>query len=164
MAADGAAFDVVLGLHVASALVALASVAATGAYAGMVGSAAGGKQIDARRAQAQRRFFRPGPNWPARVIFLVPVFGIALLAMDGGFTRVREAWLLASIGCWLAAAVVALLNLWPAEARIQRVLETSTDLGHPELARAARQASLSATIVDLLMVAAFVLMVIKPGA
>lgn len=170
MAADGAGFDVVLGLHVASGLVAMASVAATGAYAGMVAGTAGGKAgaggrpVDARRAQAQRRFFRPGPNWPARVIFLVPVFGVALLAMDGGFSRVREAWLLASIGCWLVAAVVALLNLWPAEARVQRLLETTADLGHPGLAQAARQASRSAAVVDLVMVAAFVLMVVKPGA
>ncbi|MBO0894460.1 MAG: DUF2269 family protein [Acidimicrobiales bacterium] len=165
MAADGAGFDVVLGLHVASGLVAMASVAATGAYAGMVASAARGRQVDARRAQAQRRFFRPGPNWPARMIFLVPAFGVLLLAMDGGFSSVREAWLLASIGCWLVAAVVALLNLWPAEAHVQRLLnEMTADLRHPELTRAARQVSWSAAIVDVVMVAAFVLMVVKPGA
>lgn len=164
MAAEGPAFDVVLGLHVASALVALASVGATGAYAGTVASAASAKQLDARRTEAQRRFFRPGTNWPARVLFLVPAFGITLLAMSGGFSRVQQAWLMASIACWLVAAIVALLNLWPAEARIQRLLNTSADFRDGELARSARQASRWAAIVDALIVIAFVLMVVKPGA
>lgn len=187
MAAEGAAFDVVLGLHVGSALVALGSVAATGAYASMASATAGGKKVDAGRAQAERRFFRPGPNWPARVIFLVPAFGIALLAMDGEFYRLSQAWLIASIGCWLVAASVALLALWPAEARIQRLLPvvsgqtprgreeglrppapgspaTAVDSCLPELARAARQASWAAAVIDVVVVAAFVLMVAKPGA
>jgi hypothetical protein len=34
----------------------------------------------------------------------------------------------------------------------------------PELARAAHQASLAAAIIDVVIVAAFVLMVAKPGA
>jgi hypothetical protein len=186
--AEGAAFDVVLGLHVGSALVALGSVAATGAYASMASATAGGKKVDARRAQAERRFFRPGRNWPARVIFLVPAFGVVLLAMDGGFHRLRQAWLIASIGCWLVAASVALLALWPAEARIQRLLPvaggetptgldegplptdpggrpvTAADSSLPELSRAARRASRAAALIDVVVVAAFVLMVAKPGA
>jgi hypothetical protein len=188
VAAEGVAFDVVLGLHVASALVALGSIAATGAYASMAGATARGGNVDADRAQAGRRFFRPGRNWPARVLFLVPAFGIALLAMDGGFHRFRQAWLIASVACWVVAAAVALLALWPAETRIQRLLPVSSgelpataDEGPgspgpgtgpvpaaapalPELARAAHQASLAAAIIDVVIVAAFVLMVAKPGA
>jgi hypothetical protein len=188
VAAEGAAFDVVLGLHVASALVALGSIATTGAYASMAGATARGGKVDAGRVQAERRFFRPGPNWPARVLFLVPAFGIALLAMDGGFHRVRQAWLIASVACWLVATAVALLALWPAETRIQRLLPVPSarmpagvdeDPGPPgqstkpppaagpplpELARAAHQASLAAGVIDVVMVAAFVLMVAKPGA
>jgi hypothetical protein len=188
VAADGVAFDVVLGLHVASGLIALGSIATTGAYASMAGATARGGRVDPDRIQAERRFFRPGPNWPARVLFLVPAFGIALLAMDGGFHRVRQAWLIASVACWLVAAAVALLALWPAETRIQRLLpvppaampagvdedpgsssESTRELPAagpplPDLARAAHQASRAAGIIDVVMVAAFVLMVAKPGA
>jgi hypothetical protein len=188
VAAEGAAFDVVLGLHVGSALVALGSIATTGAYASMAGATARGGKADGGRVQAERRFFRPGTNWPARVLFLVPAFGIALLAMDGGFHRVRQAWMIASVACWLVAAAIALLALWPAETRIQQLLpmtSAQTPAGVdgdpdspgqstrplpaagpplPELARAAHRASVAAGIIDVVVVAAFVLMVAKPGA
>jgi hypothetical protein len=154
----------------------------------MAGATARGGKAGAGRAQAERRFFRPGPNWPARVLFLVPAFGIALLAMDGGFHRVRQAWLIASVACWVVAAAVALLALWPAESRIQRLLlvpsgqmPQGVEEGPgsasratrpvpapgpplPELSRAAHQASRAAAIIDVVIVGAFVLMVAKPGA
>lgn len=186
MVAEGAAYDVLLGLHVTSALVALGSVAATGAYASMAARTGEAHKADERRAQAQRRFFGPGPNWPARAIFLVPVFGLALAATDGGFRRFGQVWLATSVALWLLAAGVAVASLWPAESRIQRLLPDLVPhncvdtLSQPEppgedpralattnradLARAARRASISAAVIDVAFVAAFVLMVARPGA
>jgi hypothetical protein len=162
----GAAFDVVLGLHVASALIAMGGVAATGVHAQMGGTAGRADRPDPARVEAARRFFRPGPNWPARAIFLVPAFGLALVALDGGFHRFRQVWLAGAAALWVAAATVAVLLLWPAEARIQRLLavpEPHVGEGPEDLLAAARRASASAAVIDLLLVAAFVLMVARPG-
>ena len=75
--ARDAAYDMVLLAHVLSALVGLGAVVVAGAYALALGRSGPG-------SEAVRRYYRPGVNWAGRVLFLVPVFGVALVAMSQG--------------------------------------------------------------------------------
>lgn len=156
MGSTGAAFQVVLALHVISAVVGFGSIAATGAYARLVGPAGG------RWREAVRRYFRPGPNLPSRLILIVPVTGLALAGL-GPSADLVQPWLWASSGLWAAATVLAAGLLWPAEARIQSLL-APVPSGMVELARAGARASRTAALIDLAAAAAFVLMVARPGS
>ncbi len=85
--ARDAAYDVVLLAHVLSALAGFGVVVVAGAYA-----------LALRRpgppSEAVRRYYRPGANWAGRALFLVPVFGGALVAMSGGDWSYSQTWVL----------------------------------------------------------------------
>ena len=78
----------------------------------------------ARRAAARGlvRYYRPGVNWVGRVLFAVPVLGVALLAMSGGEWNWSDSWVLDGMGVWAVVAVVAEAVLWPAERTLQQVV------------------------------------------
>ena len=113
---DGAAFDVVLLLHVGSAVVGLVTTLTAAATAGRLRRLL---RSPAPLPETLRRYFRPGVNWAGRFVYGVPVFGFALLAMSQGAYALGDGWVLAGLGIF---AVVALLGeglLWPAERRLQ---------------------------------------------
>ena len=66
----GAAFDIVLILHVACVLVAFASLVVTGTQAWR---ARGGEEAPGSESVA--RYFRPGVNWPGRALYGVSSSG-----------------------------------------------------------------------------------------
>jgi hypothetical protein len=113
----GALYTCVLLLHVACAVVGFGAMVITGIQAGRARHGP-----TSAHAQAVRRYFGPGVNWAARAIYLVPVFGFALLGASGGKFDASDSFVLAGLGLWGAAAVVAETVLWPAERRIQRVV------------------------------------------
>jgi len=151
--ARDAAYDVVLLAHVLSALAGFGVVVVAGAYA-----------LALRRpgppSAAVRRYYRPGANWAGRALFLVPVFGVALVAMSHGDWSYSQDWLGVGIALWVLAALVAELVLWPAERALQdgagRV-PAPPDLGRRCLAVATTAGAVAATLV-----AAAVVMVAKP--
>ena len=75
------------------------------------------------------RYFRPGVNWVGRVLFLVPVLGVALVAMSGGQWGYSDGWVTIGLGVWVAVAFVAEGVLWPAERRLQEVVATRESAG-----------------------------------
>lgn len=156
-APTGPAFTVVLVCHVAAVLVALVAVIA-GAVAALRVLRAGGEL-----PRSVRAYFSPGVNWTGRVLYLVPVFGAALLAMSGGAYRPGASWVVWGIGLWAAAAVLAEAVMWPAERKVQRGLAASAGAAPPGEVRAAcRAVLLGAAGVVVLVVAAMVVMVAKP--
>ncbi len=152
----GGAYDAVLVLHVLSAVIGFGALAVTGGYA-----------ATARRSLPEvpdsiRRYFSPGTNLPARLLYAVPLLGGALVGMSGGDIGFDQAWLAASLGLWVVAAAVAQAVVWPGERAVQARLASGEDAGE-SLDRALRRVSLGAGAVDLAAAAAFALMVAQPG-
>lgn len=151
---DGVGFTVVLVLHVAAAVVAAIA---------LVASEVAGARLAAARSRPVptqvRTYFGPGGNWAGRALWLVPVFGGALLGMSGDYD-VGDTWVLAGIGLWVAAIALAEGVLWPAERRAGRALDGAGD--RRDAHRAARVVCWSAAAVFALLVAATAVMVGKP--
>src|SRR6516165_11006061 len=100
-------------LHVLSAVVGFGAIALTGVYAGLARRRADG---------AVRRYFRPGTNWAARAVYVVPVLGVVLVATSHGTDRYSQTWVWVSLLLWVLAATLAHAVVWPGERRIQQLV------------------------------------------
>jgi uncharacterized membrane protein len=149
----------VVVLHVVSAVVGFGAIFLTGVYAGLARR---------RGGEAVRRYFRPGPNWAARSVFLVPVLGVVLVWTSKGADRFAQLWVWVSLLLWVLAAGLAHVVVWPGERRIQQLVAESPPTGtgarQAELERACRRLERAAVAIDLAFVATLVLMVVKPGS
>jgi uncharacterized membrane protein len=151
--ARGAAYDLVLLAHVLAALVGLGSVAVAGAYAWALGRAG-------PASESVRRYYQPGVNWVGRILFLVPVFGVALMAMSQGDWSFSDGWITIGLGLWAVVAVVAEMALWPEERRIQAaVADPSVGIG---LRTRCLRVEAMASVLSVVLIAATVVMVAKP--
>jgi hypothetical protein len=151
--APSAAYDLVLVAHVLAALVGLGAIVVSAGCA-LALSRSGPD------SESLRRYYRPGVNWAGRVLFLVPVFGVALIAMSHGEWSYSDLWVGLGLVVWAAVAVVAELVLWPAEQRLQAAVtqpSVATDL-RP----ACRRLAAVAAVLAVALVAAAVVMVAKP--
>jgi len=113
----GIGYTLLLIAHIAAAVVGFAALFFTGFEAS---KARQGPR--AKGADAVRRYFRPGVNWAARVLYLVPVLGFALLADSGGAFDLSDSFVLIGLVLWFAAIAIAEALVWPAEKRIQDVV------------------------------------------
>jgi hypothetical protein len=137
------AFDVLVTLHVVSAVVGFGAVALSGAYGIIAG----------RDPEEGRRFF----SAPARAEYLilaVPVFGAAALAERPGGHDFGAVWVVAGFVIWAAGSAVLLGLVRPAERRIR---ETVGQARGDEL-----RLAWAAGACDALFVVAFFLMVTQP--
>ena len=159
---DGAAFDIVLLLHVGCVVVGLVTTAAAAAMATRLRRLLGSPLP---LPEPLRRYFRPGFNWAGRTVYGVPVFGFALLAMSQGAYSLGQGWVLVGLAIF---AVVALLGegvLWPTERRLQSALTPADATSLPPteaLERDATSMSRAAVAAVVLLVAGIVLMVAQP--
>ena len=162
-------FDLVLLAHVIAAVVGLVAVVLAGVSA-----------LALRRALAQdgplpealERYYRPGVNWAGRVLFLVPVLGVALLVMSDGQWSFADTWVSAGMAVWAIVAMVAETVLWPAERRLQGVVATAGGAepvaaadgsGQPvDSARLCLQAGLVGLALGVALVFVGILMVAQP--
>src|SRR5271167_3895865 len=125
---DGAAFDVVLLLHVGCAVVGLVTTLTAAATAGRLRRLL---RSPAPLPETLRRYFRPGVNWAGRLVYGVPVFGFALLAMSQGAYALGDGWVLAGLGIFAAVALLGEGLLWPAERRLQAAVAASDSAAGP---------------------------------
>lgn len=161
--AHSAAYDLVLLAHVLTALIGLGAIVV----------AAGCALALSRPGPASeplRRYYRPGINWAGRVLFLVPVFGVALIAMSHGEWSFSDPWVGIGLVLWVLVAAVAELVLWPGERRLQEAVLQEAVLQEPGGAPSAgtdprslclRLVSVAA-VLALVLVGATVVMVAKP--
>jgi hypothetical protein len=119
-APTGAAFDIVLILHVGSMLVGLTSMFATGVEAWRAR-----RGPDAPGAQSVARYFRPGINWPGRALWLVLILGIALVAMSRGVYSLSDTFVQVGLVLWIVAMSLAELVVWPGERMLQGIISGS---------------------------------------
>ncbi|HEY3703208.1 MAG TPA: DUF2269 family protein [Acidimicrobiales bacterium] len=149
----------VVVLHVLSAVVGFGAIFLSGVYAGLARR---------RPSGAVRRYFRPGPNWAARGVYLVPVLGVVLVETSHGADRFAQVWVWVSILLWVLVAALAHAVVWPGERRIQQLVAglppTGIGARQAELDRACRRVERAAVAIDLTFVATLVLMVAKPGS
>lgn len=151
--ARDAAYDIVLLTHVLSVVASFGVVAVAGSYA-----------LALRRpgppSDTVRRYYRPGANWAGRTLFLVPVLGVALVAMSGGDWSYAEVWVFGGIVLWTAAALLAELVLWPGERWLQSAAAQSP--APDDLRRRCLTVAATAGLIAGALVAASVIMVAKP--
>jgi uncharacterized membrane protein len=151
--ARNAAYDLVLLAHVLAALVGFGAVAVAGAYAMAL-------RRSGAASESVRRYYRPGVNWVGRVLFLVPVFGVALMAMSQGDWSFSDGWINIGLALWAVVAVVAEMALWPEERRIQAaVADPSVGAG---LRTRCLRVEATASMLSAVLIAATVVMVAKP--
>jgi hypothetical protein len=116
---QGAAFDVVLLLHVGCVVAGIVTTVTAAATAARLRRLLGtGIPVP----EALRRYFRPGVNWAGRTVYGIPVFGFALVAMSQGAYALSDGWVLTGLGLFAAVVFVGEGILWPAERRVQAAL------------------------------------------
>jgi hypothetical protein len=116
---QGAAFDVVLLLHVGCVVAGFVTTLTAATTAARL------RRLLATGApvpEALRRYFKPGVNWAGRLVWGIPAFGFALVAMSQGAYAVSDGWVLAGLVLFVALAGVTESLLWPAERRVQEAL------------------------------------------
>jgi uncharacterized membrane protein len=151
--ARNAAYDIVLLAHVLAALVGLGAVVVAGAYALALWQSGTASEV-------VRRYYRPGVNWGGRVLYLVPVLGVALVAMSDGDWSYADGWVLAGLMLWALVALAAEMVLWPAERKIQAAVADPTST--TDLRAECGRVTVTAAVVAVLLVVATVVMVAKP--
>jgi hypothetical protein len=157
------AYDLLLVAHVLAALVGLGAIAAAG-----VAASSGRGSPDPVSDESVRRFFKPGPDWPARAIYLVPLLGLALL-FGGDRGDAHAAWPWIGLGLWIVAAGLATGVTWPAERNAQNALAELRG-APPETSRAllwqfresCRRIEVAAGAISVCFVAAIVVMIVQP--
>ena len=159
----GAAFDIVLLLHVGSAVAGIVTTIAAAATATRLRRLL---QASAPLPDPLRRYFRPGVNWAGRSMYGIPVFGFALLAMSRGAYALGDGWVLGGVAIFVAVAFVAEGVLWPAERRLQAAVGPLGVGTTPPPAHATeRDATVmvrAAGAALVLLVAGIVVMVVQP--
>lgn len=159
-------FGILLVFHVVAAVVGFGALVVSGVQ-GLLLSRAG----DGARVDDLRRFFRPGVNWAARTVYLVPVLGASLVAVGRRQYGFGDAFVLAGLVLWAATVLLAEAVLWPAERQVQAALHPRDGdrLGDPPPAalapgtrRAARRLAAGAPVVALLFLVAVGVMVARP--
>jgi hypothetical protein len=162
---DGAAFDIVLLLHVGCVVVGLVTTATAAATASRLRRLLGSSLPI---PDPLRRYFRPGTNWAGRTVYGIPVFGFALVAMSQGAYALGQGWVLGGLAIFAALAFLGEGVLWPAEQRLQIGLShAGDDRGGGEdavqtLEREAAIVSRAAVAALVLLVAGTVLMIAQP--
>ena len=153
-APTGAAFDIVLLLHIGFVLVGFASLAVTGTQAWR---ARGG--AEAPGSESVARYFRPGVNWPGRALYGVGVLGFVLVAMSRGAYGLDDRFVQLGLVLWIVCVAVAELVVWPGERRVQGVVSGGWQ---GDLHRVGAWVAASAWATCVLIVVATVVMVQKP--
>ncbi|HXY28527.1 MAG TPA: DUF2269 family protein [Acidimicrobiales bacterium] len=161
---SGAAFDVVLLLHVGCAVVGLVTSLAATATAGRLERLA---STSAPLPDAVRRYYRPGFNWAGRTVYGIPMFGFALVAMSQGAYALGDGWVLAGLALFVGVALVAEGVLWPGEQRLQRAVASAGETDGrvaavASVCRDARAVARAGGTVLVLLVAGVVVMVAQP--
>ena len=151
--ARDAAYDVVLLAHVLVAVVGLGAVVVAGGYALVLRRSGPGPE-------SVRRYYRPGVNWAGRVLFLIPVLGVALMALSHGDWSFADGWITIGLALWAVVAVAAEMALWPAERRLQVAVAGPTTVA--ELRPLCLRVAWLSAALSVALVAATVIMVAKP--
>jgi hypothetical protein len=158
---DGAAFDIVLLLHVLCVVVGIVTTVTAAATAARLRRLLA---ASAPLSEPVRRYFRPGINWAGRALWGIPVFGFALLAMSQGAYGLRDGWVVGGLVIFVVVALLAEGVLYPAERRVQAGLGSGNG-PRPDADATGRDATLmvrTAGAALVLLLLGTVLMIAQP--
>jgi len=150
-----AAYDILVGLHVAAAVIGFGSVAITGAY-GAIGRATTAPGARPQAAEEVERYFRSGTGL-AYLVLAAPAFGVAAMAVRPGGPEFGQLWAVAGTIIWIVAGGLLTAVIRPAERRIRHA--------GPEVASVAgeaRRLMWAAAACDVLFAVALLMMVTQP--
>ncbi len=161
---DGAAFDVVLLLHVGCVVVGLVTTTTATTTATRLRRLV---RASAPVPETLRRYFRPGVNWAGRTIYGIPAFGFALLAMSQGAYALGDGWVLGGLALFVAVALLAEGVMWPAERRLQTAVDSAGTTAGPvpdadSMESDASSMARAAGSALVLLVVAVVIMIAQP--
>jgi hypothetical protein len=159
---DGAAFDIVLLLHVVCVVVGIVTTVTAAATAARLRRLLG---TSVPLPEPVRRYFRPGINWAGRAIWGIPVFGFALLALSQGAYGLRDGWVTGGLVIFVVMALLAEGVLYPAERRVQAGLGSSDGGPVPDARATGHDATLmvrAASAALVLLLLGTVLMISQP--
>jgi hypothetical protein len=145
-------FDVLVGLHVASAVVGFGAVLLHGIYGGMAAT-----PERAGATEESNRYFKTG-GWVEWVLLAVPFLGAAALAVRPGGSEFGDLWVISALVVWLVAAVVLIRVVHPAE----QVLRGRSGASDAPSVAAGRRLKWGALVCDALFLVALLLMVSQP--
>jgi hypothetical protein len=119
-------------------------------------------ELEARRERL-RRYFSPGPNLAAHLVYLVPLLGVVLLIIGGHAKWLQRPWLLGGFALWAVTVGIAHVALLPAQTRLQEILSPGVAVSATEVVAVARRAEAAAAVISACFVGAVILMVAQPG-
>ncbi len=155
----GAGFDLLLLFHGACALVGIGAVVVSGTQAWRLGALPAGSEAPV----SLRRYYTPGFNWAARVLYGVPVFGFALLGASKGAYGLGQGWVMIGLTLWVVVIGLGEGLLWPLERRLQEAVSRSAGGERGTgVASTCRSAWLTASAMLLLLVVAMAIMFARP--
>jgi Predicted integral membrane protein (DUF2269) len=143
-------FDVFVVLHVVCAVVGFGAVAISGVY----GATARRPGRPGAEEETARYFGARG--LPELLVLAVPVFGGIALGLRPDGAEVTSVWVLGGLGAWLAAALLLLAVVRPAERRLR-----ASPTGESAVASGGRL-MWAASGSDVLFVVALALMITQP--
>jgi hypothetical protein len=153
----GAAFDIVLILHVACVLIGFASAFTTGIQAWRARAGGGSPG-----AASVARYFRPGINWPGRALYLVLVLGVVLVAMSQHAYGFADTFVEVGFVLWIIAVGLAEMVVWPGERKIQGLVADDWAGDLVDLRKTSVRVAISAWVVCGVLVVAIISIVQNP--
>jgi hypothetical protein len=142
-------FDVLVGLHVVSAVIGFGSVALSGIY-----GAAARRSEDQGLSEETTRYFG-SRGWPELLILAVPVFGAVAIGFRPEGADFGAVWVTGGLVLWALASALLLGVVRPAEKRIRG--------GGAGLGSSGTRLMWAAVACDLLFVVALALMITQPA-
>jgi hypothetical protein len=141
-------FDVLVGLHVAAAVIGFGAVMISGVY-----GATAARPGQPNAAEEAARYFRSN-NWAELLLLLVPFLGAAALGFRPDGADFGDLWVIAGWVLWVAAAGFLIGVVRPAEQVLRQ---------RPNDAGAGRRLKWGAAACDVSFVIALALMVSQPA-
>ena len=159
-----AVYDVLVVLHVVTAVLGFGAVAITGAY-GAIARHPDGAGARERGEEVRRYFASPSPV--EYLVLVAPVFGVAAMTVRPGGSEFADLWAVAGMVIWVGAGGLLTAVVRPAEGRLRAAAAVATGppTGPPTgpERRDASRIMWAAAASDFLFVVAVLLMVTQPG-
>ena len=161
MGVSGGLYNLVLLLHILTVVVGFGGFIASAAYARLARERGGaeGLAISEAGAVVTKRVAQSA-------FYAVPVFGILLVVLSDGTFGFEEPWISLSFVLYIAAAVILLAVIVPAQRQSNQLAagQLAGGKGQGGLDRLDKKLAAFGGVFNLLFLALLALMIFKPGA